>query len=90
MDPTKEQAAERGYMQNGTVAWSDAVIAHGEDPDRVLETREKDAERFKAAGLPEIPGIPDPSKAAGSGAGGPPAGKDAGTRGREDAKAAKK
>ncbi len=68
VDPTKEMTAERGYLQNQTVAWSDAVVAHGEDPDRVLETLARDAQRFKDKGLPTIPGIPDPSKAAGAGA----------------------
>jgi capsid protein len=70
VDPTKEMVSERGYLQNQTVAWSDAVVAHGEDPDRVLETLQRDADRFRDAGLPTIPGIPDPSKAAGAGAGG--------------------
>jgi capsid protein len=68
VDPTKEQIAERGYLQDGTIAWSDAVIARGEIPERVLETRKRDAKRLAAAGLPAIPGIPDPSKAAGAGA----------------------
>ncbi len=68
VDPTKEMTSERGYLQNQTVAWSDAVTAHGEDPDRVLETLARDAQRFKDKGLPTIPGIPDPSKAAGAGA----------------------
>ncbi|MGA2032148.1 MAG: phage portal protein [Thermoguttaceae bacterium] len=72
VDPTKEFLAERGYMQNGTLPWSDAVIAHGQDPDRVREMRKRDAEHLVADGLPAIPGIPDPSKAAGSGASGPP------------------
>jgi hypothetical protein len=72
VDPTKESTAEREYLQNGTVTWSEAIVAHGKDPDKVLKQREGDAKRLKAAGLPEIPGIPDPSKAAGMGAGGKP------------------
>ena len=70
VDPTKEAVAERAYLQNGTVTWSEAVIGHGKDPDKVLEQRQEDSARFAKAGLPEIPGIPDPSKAAGFGAGG--------------------
>jgi len=70
VDPTKEATAERTYLQNGTLAWSEAVESHGHDPDRVLEIRARDAQRLKAKDLPTIPGIPDPSKAAGSGANG--------------------
>ncbi len=70
VDPTKESEAEREYLQNGTVTWSEAVVAHGKDPDKVLKQREEDAKRLKQAGLPQIPGIPDPSKAAGKGANG--------------------
>ncbi len=81
IDPTKEATSERFYLQNQTIAWSDAVIAQGEDPDRVLETLKRDRDRLAEAGLPTIPGIPDPSKAAGAGNGG----ADAGTGGRGDA-----
>ncbi len=66
VDPTKESAAERAYMQNQTLPWSDAVIAHGGDPDRIIEILARDKQRFDAAGLPEIPGIPDPSKGGGA------------------------
>jgi capsid protein len=68
VDPTKEATAERTYLQNGTLPYSDAVLSHGNDPDRVLEIRQRDAQRLKKAELPPIPGIPDPSKAAGAGA----------------------
>jgi hypothetical protein len=71
VDPTKESQSERFYLQNQTQSWSDAVIAHGEDPDRVIETLKRDHDRLAEAGLPTIPGIPDPSKAAGAGAQGP-------------------
>jgi capsid protein len=70
VDPTKEATAERTYLQNGTLPYTDAVLSHGHDPDAVLEIRKRDAQRLEQAGLPAIPGIPDPSKAAGSGAGG--------------------
>ena len=70
VDPTKEAMAERAYMQNGTLPWSDAVLSHGHDPDKMREIRKRDAKQFIEDGLPPIPGIPDPSKAAGSGAGG--------------------
>jgi len=77
--------SERGYLQNRTVPWSDAVVAHGEDPDRVLETLARDAQRFREKGLPVLPGIPDPSKAAGAGQqgtgdGGRGTGKEAGKK----------
>ncbi len=45
-------------------------MSHGHDPDQVLEIRKRDALRLEQAKLPAIPGIPDPSKAAGAGAGG--------------------
>ena len=67
VDPTKEAMAERAYIQNGTIPWSEAVLSHGKDPDHVLEVRQRDAEQLSAAKLPAIPGIPDPSKAAGAG-----------------------
>jgi capsid protein len=70
VDPTKESTSERAYLQNQTVSWSESVIAQGKDPDRVLAELKRDKERLEKAGLPTIPGIPDPSKAAGSGAGG--------------------
>ena len=78
VDPTKEGEAERLYLQNGTIPWSEAVLSHGHDPDRVLEIRKRDAELLAAAKLPAIPGIPDPSKAAGSGANGKPPAADPG------------
>ena len=68
VDPTKETTSERSDLQNGTVSWSDAVIARGDDPERVLAARKHDAERLEAAKLPAIPGITDPSKSAGMGA----------------------
>ena len=71
VDPVKEGQAERFYLQNGTLPWSEAVESHGHDPDRVLELRKRDAQRLDEAKLPPIPGIPDPSKAAGRGANGP-------------------
>ena len=84
IDPTKEATSERFYLQNQTIAWSDAVIAQGEDPDRVLETLKRDHDRLAEAGLPTIPGIPDPSKAAGAGDGGRSR-LPGGTEGRGDA-----
>lgn len=58
VDPTKEAAAERDYLMNQTMSWSDAVISHGDDPDHVLERLKSDREKLIAAGLPPIPGIP--------------------------------
>jgi capsid protein len=55
VDPTKESEAEAAYIENRTVPWSDAVIAHGDDPDRVLATLKHDNERMKEAGLPPLP-----------------------------------
>jgi len=55
VDPTKESEAEAAYIENRTMPWSDAVIAHGEDPERVLATLQRDNERMKAAGLPPLP-----------------------------------
>jgi capsid protein len=59
IDPTKESEAERTDLQNQTVAWSEAVVGRGKDPDRVLEDLKRDKQRFIDAGLPTIPGIPD-------------------------------
>jgi capsid protein len=78
VDPTKEAMAERAYLQNETLPWSEAVIGHGKDPDRVREQLKADARWFAEAGLPPIPGIPDPSKAAGAGA---PGKQDGGSQG---------
>ncbi len=52
VDPTKESSAERGWMENQTLPWSDAVVAHGDDPDRVKAQVEKDLVWFKSVGLP--------------------------------------
>jgi capsid protein len=80
VDPTKESQADRLNLQNQTVSWSEAVIGQGKDPDHVLESLRRDKERLEKAGLPIIPGIPDPSKAAGGGAGG----QVAGTKGNKE------
>ncbi len=57
VDPKKEADAETVLMRNGTLPYSEAVAAHGRDPDEVIKIRQQDNERLEEAGLPTIPGI---------------------------------
>jgi capsid protein len=55
VDPLKEANAERVYMENGTLTYSDAVASHGLDVDDVIEQRRIDNERLAEANLPPVP-----------------------------------
>lgn len=74
VDPQKEREADRLGMQNGDTTYADLCARNNRDWREVIEERKEINAALRAAGLPEIPGIPDPSKAAGAGAAGGPAG----------------
>jgi capsid protein len=58
VDPTKEATAERTLLENGTISWEDAIAAHGQDPDVLIEKLKRDAERRKEIILPKFPQEP--------------------------------
>jgi capsid protein len=70
VDPQKEREADRLGMQNGDTTYADLCARNNRDWRDVIEERKEINAALRAAGLPEIPGIPDPSKAAGAGAAG--------------------
>lgn len=85
VDPTKERNADRLALENGDTTYADLCARNNRDWMQVIAERKKINDALAAAGLPAIPGIPDPSKAAGMGAHGPAAaGNDSGDRATDD------
>jgi len=70
VDPTKERNADRIALENGDTTYADLCARNNRDWVQVVAERKRINEALQAAGLPLIPGIPDPSQAAGAGAGG--------------------
>lgn len=56
VDPAKEAMAERVQLENGTLAWSEAVAANGRRPEETLRLRSRDNAALRAAGLLPIMG----------------------------------
>jgi len=54
VDPTKEATAERMYMENGTMTYSEACAARGKSVEEVIAERERDDELLAAAHLPTV------------------------------------
>jgi lambda family phage portal protein len=52
IDPSKETEATIEAYQNGLIAWADAVLEMGNDPDDQVDKMKADADRFKKNGLP--------------------------------------
>lgn len=55
VDPSKESAAERTRLENGTLTYADALAAHGLDEDEVIASRAKSNRKLAEAGLPPLP-----------------------------------
>jgi len=55
VDPAKEANAERTRLENGTLAYAEALAAHGLDEDQVIASRARTNEKLAAAGLPPLP-----------------------------------
>jgi len=72
VDPQKERLSDRTGLENGDTTYADLCARNNRDWRQVIAERKEINRELKAAGLPEIPGIPDPSKAAGAGVGGQP------------------
>jgi capsid protein len=70
VDPSKERQADRLALENGDTTYADLCARQNRDWVQVVAERKRINEALEAAGLPTIPGIPDPSKAAGAGAAG--------------------
>ncbi len=70
VDPTKERNADRLALENGDTTYADLCARNNRDWIQVVAERKRINDALKEAGLPTIPGIPDPSKAAGAGAAG--------------------
>lgn len=51
VDPTKERAAERMELEDGTNSFSNIVVGKGLDPEAVIDQRKRDQELFESAGL---------------------------------------
>lgn len=69
VDPIKEATAERMQLENGSLSYTQLCAANNTSVDRMIAMRKRDNERLKAAGLPEIPGIPDAAATAAINAG---------------------
>jgi lambda family phage portal protein len=54
VDPTKEATAERMYLENGTLTYSEACAARGKSVEEVIAERQNDNEKLEAAGLPLV------------------------------------
>lgn len=52
IDPAKETSATIEAYQNGLIAWADAVLEMGNDPEDQVEKMKTDKENFEKAGLP--------------------------------------
>lgn len=52
IDPSKETSATIEAYQNGLIAWADAILEMGNDPEDQIEKMKTDMDNFKAAGLP--------------------------------------
>lgn len=68
VDPTKEATSDRMELENGTKTYADKCAEQNRDWVQVVSERKRINEALKEAGLPLIPGIPDPAAAAGVGA----------------------
>ncbi|MBE3132294.1 MAG: phage portal protein [Acidobacteria bacterium] len=55
VDPKKEAEAERLYLENGTLTYTDALTAHNTDLETAIKRRQRDNEALIAAGLAPIP-----------------------------------
>lgn len=64
VDPVKEATAERMQLENGSLSYSDLCAANNSSVERMIATRKRDNDRLVAAGLPPIPGIPNPTTTA--------------------------
>jgi capsid protein len=79
VDPTKERQADRDAMMNGDETYADLCARNNRDWVQVIAERKRINVALKEAGLPTIPGIPDPNvKAAAGGGGGGDSGADDG------------
>jgi lambda family phage portal protein len=54
VDPTKEATAERMYLENGTLTYSEACAGRGKSVEEVVAERQRDDELLDAAGLPLV------------------------------------
>jgi lambda family phage portal protein len=54
VDPTKEATAERMYLENGTMTYSEACAARGKSVEEVIQERQRDDELLTNAGLPTV------------------------------------
>lgn len=56
VDQLKDAMAERIKLENGTLAWSEAIAADGRRPEETLRIRSRDNEALVNAGLPPLVG----------------------------------
>lgn len=54
VDPTKEATAERMYLENGTLTYSEACAARGKSVEEVIAERQRDDELLDSANLPSV------------------------------------
>ena len=73
--------ADRTGLENGDLTYADLCARDNCDWVQKIAERKRINDALEEAGLPPIPGIPDPSKAAGAGAGGSSDGGDGGSQG---------
>lgn len=77
VDASKERMADRLGLQNGDTTLSEICARKNKDILHVIADRKRENEMLKKAGLPTIPGIPDPNANAGGGSDGFPPGAKA-------------
>ena len=61
VDSSKERMADRLGLENGTLTLTELCARDNKDVSHVIAERAKENKLLLAAGLPAIPGIPDPS-----------------------------
>ncbi len=67
IDSSKERMADRLGLENGTLTLTELCARDNKDVMHVIAERKKENDMLKKAGLPAVPGIPDPANSGGDG-----------------------